>query len=111
MSYEECKRIVIQSVAQHIKQLFTVQTESDEESGEPSDVDMEDLSRAYGLLLQATASKSRLANTVAMQEICGKVYNIQYYVFVCARVRWCFYVVYVCMSVAIMSVKRKLSKN
>ena len=67
---------MIQSVAQHIEKLFTVQTESDEESGEPSDVDMEDLSRAYGLLLQATALKSDVAYTTAMQEICEKVYNI-----------------------------------
>ena len=68
---------MIQSVAQHIEQLFTVQTESDEEeSGEPSDVDMEDLSRAYGLLLQATSLKSGVAYTTALQDICGKVYNI-----------------------------------
>ena len=76
MAYEECKRVVIQSVTQHIEQLFTVQSGADEESGETSDVDMEDLSRAYGLLLQATAPKTRLACTTAMQEICGKVYNI-----------------------------------
>ena len=79
MSYEECKRIVIQSVTQHIEQLFIFQIESDEESGEPSDMNMVNLSRAYGLLLQATALNSHLACTAALKhEICEKVYHIQY---------------------------------
>ena len=83
MSYEECKRVVIHSVAQHIEKLFTVQTKSDEKSGETRDVDMEDLSRAYGILLQATASKSRPATP--MQEICGNVCNIHSIICLCVH--------------------------
>ena len=79
MAYDECKRVVIQSVTQYIEQLFTVQSGADEESGKPSDVDMEDLSRAYGLLLQATALNSCQACTTAMPEIYGKVYYIYKY--------------------------------
>ena len=86
MAYEECKRVVIQSVTQHIEELFTVQSGADEESSDSNDVDMEDLSRAYGLLLQATASKTRLAYTTTMQGICGKVYNIIVCGFVCIHV-------------------------
>ena len=73
MAYEECKRAVVQSVTQHIEQLFTVQSDPDEESFEPSGVDMEDLSRAYGLLLQATGLKSHPPCSKAMQGICEKV--------------------------------------
>ena len=73
MAYDECKSLVIQSVKEHIEQLFTVQSNPDEGSGEPSDVDMEDLSRAYGLLLQATASKTRLACTTKLEMVYGKV--------------------------------------
>ena len=60
-------------VAENLKQLFTVQTEQEEETGGSSGVDMDDLSHAFGLLLHSIAAKSRLTCSTVIPTICEKV--------------------------------------
>ena len=60
-------------VAENLKQLFAIQTEPDEETGGSSEIDMDDLSRAFGLLLHSTAAKSRLTCSNVIPRICDEV--------------------------------------
>ena len=63
---------MIKYVVENLKELFTVQTEPDEDA---SVIDMDDLSRASGLLLHSTGARSRLVCTTAIPCICEKVYT------------------------------------
>ena len=60
-------------VVENLKQLFTVQTEPDEETGGSSEINMDDLSRAFGLFLHSTAAKSRLTCSTIIPRICEEV--------------------------------------
>ena len=62
-------------VTEHLKQLFTVQTEPDEETEGAGEIDMDDLSCAFGLLLHSTAAKSRLTCSTVIPSICEKVHT------------------------------------
>lgn len=64
---------MIEFMANNLKQLFTVQTEPDKEIGGSNAIDMDDLSRAFGLLLHSTAARSRLTCSTVIPSICEKV--------------------------------------
>ena len=64
---------MIEYVAENLKDLFTVKTESDEETAGSSEIDMDDLSRAFGLLLHSTAARTRLTSSALIPSICEKV--------------------------------------